>query len=109
MRMTLLMGLVLKESHVTLFPCLDNDTTINSLIPFLQKASELGVSLVNVSLFENDDYDVLKADVAPDSPLVKLNGDLASQFECHSEFKEYHPHMTIAYLKKDSPVSKGIC
>lgn len=94
------------ESHVTLFPCLDNKTSVNELIPFLSPVAELTAKLCNISLFENEEYDVLKADIDSESPLFKSNSVLGENFECHSEFKEYHPHMTIAYLKKGSESAK---
>ena len=97
------------ESHVTLFPCLDNDTAVNALIPYLPKVETLPVKLVNISMFENDDYNVLKADVDPESVLKPLNEELLKHFECGSEFKDYHPHMTIAYCKKDSELAKSLC
>lgn len=93
------------QSHVTLFPCLDNDTDYHELLPYLPKVSTLNIRLVNISLFENEEYDVLKCDVEVPSVLNEVNSELLKHFECHSEFKDYHPHMTIAYLKKDA--SKG--
>jgi len=98
-----------KESHVTLFPCLDNKTAINELILYLPKVETLPVKLVNISMFENDDYNVLKADVDPESMLKGLNEELLKHFKCGSEFKEYHPHMTIAYCKKDSDHARSFC
>ena len=53
-----------------------------------------------LSVFSNPDapYDVLKADVES-SALHGLNGDLR-KLEHKSDFPDYHPHLTIAYLKK---------
>ena len=97
------------DSHVTLFPCLDNETSVNEVSQYLPDVSTLGIELVNISLFENDDYCVLKADVNTDSSLAKLISELLKHFECGSEFKDYHPHMTIAYIKKDDPIAKELC
>ena len=97
------------DSHVTLFPCLDNETSVNEVSQYLPDVSTLGIELVNISLFENDDYCVLKADVNTDSSLAKLNSELLKHFVCGSEFKDYHPHMTIAYIKKDDPIAKELC
>lgn len=94
--------------HVTLFPCLDNDTRLTEIIPHLKDVSELQVKLTNISLFQLKDYDVLKADVEPNSILHSLNSELSKHFVCHSEFKDYHPHMTIAYLKKGSESSLNL-
>jgi hypothetical protein len=98
-----------KECHVTLFPCLSNDTPVNKIIPYLPKVDTLAVKLINVSMFENDKYNVLKADVEVKSCLHSLNELLGEHFTSGSEFKEYHPHMTIAYVKKDSPLARTFC
>jgi len=55
------------------------------------------IRLVNVSLFENADFDVLKFDA--DCPtLVEVNRQLV-KLPHTSSFPGYHPHATIAYLK----------
>lgn len=96
------------ESHVTLFPCLDNETPLNEIIPYLPKVETLSVSAVNISMFEQDNYDVLKVDVESEA-LRALNEEIGKHFESGSEFKEYHPHMTIAYVKKDFELAKSFC
>ena len=64
----------------------------------LQNKEKLKVKLNNISLFENKDYDVLKFDV--DSPdLNELNSVLRENFPYKNDHPEYHPHMTIAYVK----------
>jgi len=50
----------------------------------------------NVSLFEQDKYDVLKFDVAGEN-LYDVNKELRNTFPYTNEF-DYHPHLTIAYL-----------
>lgn len=55
--------------------------------------------LGRVSVFEQDEYDVLKVDVAsPD--LLFLNALLRANLENEQEFKQYVPHATLAYVKK---------
>ena len=51
-----------KETHVTLVPCLDNDTKLNDIKKYLKEISRYKTILTNISLFKNDDYDVLKCD-----------------------------------------------
>ena len=87
-----------KESHVTLVPCLDNDTDCEDLKKYLLPLSKYEIVLTNISYFKNDDYDVLKCDANSDF-LDKTNKEIAKDFKLHTEFKDYHPHMTIAYLK----------
>jgi 2'-5' RNA ligase len=55
--------------------------------------------IVGISIFETPDYDVVKFDV--ESPaLFKLNKWCKDNFEYTSAHKDYHPHVTIAYVKK---------
>lgn len=64
----------------------------------LQNKSKLTIKLNNISIFENKDYDVLKLDV--DSPdLHELNAALRETFPYKNDYPDYHPHMTIAYVK----------
>lgn len=88
-----------KESHVTLAPCLDSDVDINKLKELLLPLKEYKCILNNISIFENDNYDVLKADVKCPN-MHKTYNKIKENFELHSAYKEYHPHMTIAYMQK---------
>lgn len=88
-----------KECHVTLVPCLDKDLDVEKLKKHLMKLEDYGGFLANVSKFDNDRYDVLKCDVGCYN-LYRTNAEICHEFPTHSEYKEYHPHMTIAYLKK---------
>jgi hypothetical protein len=70
--------------------------------------------LYNASLFENDDYDVLKFDVKQkmvddegeiyydkkEDVLYDINKELTDNFPFTTNFPDYHPHCTIGYLKK---------
>jgi len=51
----------------------------------------------NVSIFQNEKYDVLKFDVEGDI-LHEVNYEL-KQFPHTNNFPKYHPHLTIGYLK----------
>lgn len=88
-----------KESHVTLAPCLDSDVDINELKELLLPLKEYKCILNNISIFENDNYDVLKADVKCPN-MHKTYNKIKENFVLHSAYKEYHPHMTIAYMQK---------
>lgn len=87
------------ETHVTIAPCLNNDTKLWRLKLMLMPLSEYKAKLDNISVFRNKDFDVLKCDVISEA-LLLTNNLITSAFETHSEFNEYHPHVTIAYLKK---------
>lgn len=88
------------ETHVTLVPCLDNDIDLNELKKLLKPLKDYEIMLRNISLFRNDKYDVLKCDVVSMN-LIDTNRKITDRFTTHSDFKEYHPHTTIAYVKKD--------
>jgi 2'-5' RNA ligase len=49
------------------------------------------------SLFENEDYDVVKVGIASEQ-LRALNKRVCKIFECTDKFKDYNPHTTIAYV-----------
>lgn len=89
-----------KQSHVTLVPCLENSVDLNALKRYLRPLYEYPLLLTNVSAFtNNDNYDVLKCDVANDI-LNATNKRICADFPTFTEYKEYHPHMTVAYMKK---------
>lgn len=56
-------------------------------------------TLGKVSLFENDEYDVLKIDIRS-SDLHKLNASCKEELDHTSTYPTYIPHLTIGYLKK---------
>lgn len=87
-----------KNSHVTLVPCLDNDVDLEELKKYLKDISEYDAILTDISKFECEDYDVLKC-AAKSKTLYDTNKKIVKIFDTHSEYKEYQPHLTIAYMK----------
>ena len=66
------------------------------MIPF----DELNnIYVKNISLFENEEYDVVKMDIKS-KDLKKMNKRLRDNFEYTSDYPEYHSHLTLAYVKK---------
>ena len=88
-----------KQSHVTLVPCLDNDIDIDKLKSYLKPINEYDIVLTDISKFECEEFDVLKCAVKSKA-LKDTNKDIVDKIETHSEYKDYNPHMTIAYMKK---------
>lgn len=88
------------ETHVTLVPCLDNNLDLEELKKLLPPLDKFVIMLNNISLFTNkENYDVLKCD-AQSLILLDTNKKIREIFPSRSEYTEYHPHVTIAYMKK---------
>jgi len=85
------------EAHVTLLYGLHKEVSSENVKEVLKNFSFGQCKLNNASLFENEKYDVLKYDIDGDG-LHKANLEL-KKFPYTSDFPEYHPHLTIAYLK----------
>ncbi|MCK9575765.1 MAG: 2'-5' RNA ligase family protein [Candidatus Pacearchaeota archaeon] len=86
------------EPHVTVLYGLHADTDMEKLKSMLPSLSTIELSSDAISIFENPKYDVLKYDIQGDN-LFKLNKEICENFEYTSDFPDYHPHITIAYLK----------
>jgi 2'-5' RNA ligase len=89
------------EPHTTLLFGFHGDVDASDVLHVCNKFEYPKLELHNASCFNNDKYDVLKFDV--NSPeLHKVNAKLKSQFakKYTSNFPDYHPHGTIAYIKK---------
>lgn len=86
------------EPHTTLLYGLHSNDIADEAVMEICKSTEYGpLVLENASLFENEKYDVLKFDVR-NPVLAKVNGELA-KLPHTTNFPDYHPHATIAYLK----------
>ena len=90
------------EPHVTLLFVLHEEVTLDDVKPILDKVVFSDLILYKPSLFENEKYDVLKFDVTYPTKggafLSKINKELR-KFPHTNDYPDYHPHMTIGYLK----------
>ena len=68
------------ETHVTVVPCLKNDTDLGLLKTYLKDISRYKTILTNISVFKNEDYDVLKCD-AQSVVLKDTNSKIVKDFE----------------------------
>lgn len=67
---------------------------INGIMP------KIKAKLDKVTLFDtNDEFDVIKVDVISDD-LIKLNSLFRNKLNYKNDYPEYHPHLTLAYVKK---------
>lgn len=87
------------EAHISIAFGLETDVKFDDFKKHLFPLDEYKTILVNVSVFENKLFDVLKVD-ARCPKAAESNKLIQKDFELHTEYKDFHPHMTIAYLKK---------
>ena len=85
------------EPHITLLFGLHEGVSSHDVKKVLSNHKYNGCNVHNASLFENEKYDVLKFDVEGND-LHETNNEL-KKFPYTSDFPDYHPHMTIGYLK----------
>lgn len=87
------------ECHVSLLNGIDAGVKFEEVKGCLKPLTSYRIILSNISVFECEDYDVLKIDVkCPE--LGKTNSCLRRSVKHEDKYKEYNPHMTIAYLNK---------
>ena len=87
------------EIHVTLLFGLHDDINEDQLFSMLKTFPAISVFVNKFSIFENDEFDILKFDVK-NNLLNSLNKQLTDNFEYTTNHPDYHPHITVAYLKK---------
>ncbi|HUT79860.1 MAG TPA: 2'-5' RNA ligase family protein [Candidatus Bathyarchaeia archaeon] len=57
------------------------------------------VTIDNISMFPGEEYEVVKYDVPVTDQLKKYRERFEKNFPNTQKFPEYHPHMTLAYVK----------
>lgn len=86
-----------KNPHVTLLYGLHEDVEGDVVKKICMGHQYESIVLENVSCFENEKFEVLKFDVSGES-LHECNKKL-SQLPHTTDYPDYHPHVTIGYLK----------
>ena len=93
------------DPHVTIIYGLHDVNPPLCVVDIIETYPTFVVTLGSVSLFKSDDtgnpFDVVKVDIRS-SDLHVLNSSLGDECEYTSEFSEYTPHATIAFVKPDS-------
>ena len=85
------------EPHTTLLFGFHDDANVKDISDIINNFTFSKCIIKNASLFENPQYDVLKFDVEGKN-LHECNAAL-KEFPHTNNFPNYHPHMTIAYIK----------
>lgn len=86
------------EPHVTLLYGLHSNVTPQIIQQLLDRIKFDDITLNNISIFSNSDYDVLKFDAAGVG--LKEANELLMKLPNSNDYPNYHPHMTVAYLNK---------
>lgn len=86
-----------EEPHTTLLFGLHNGVTTEDVTNVLKKFKYGECKIHNPSLFENENYDVLKFDV--EGVNLHETNELLRDFPHTNNFPDYHPHLTIGYIK----------
>ena len=87
-----------KYVHITVAFGININTDIN-LIKEIVRNRPSYFQITELSLFENENFDIIKFDVMS-SDLRILNHIIKSKMEVKSTFNEYHPLLTVAYVPK---------
>ena len=85
------------DPHVTILYGLHADIKDEDIEEDINEIKEPKIAFKSISSFDNPKYDVLKFDVES-KDLHKLNKEF-QEYPFTSNFPDYHPHCTIAYLK----------
>ena len=85
--------------HITLLYGLTENTPSEVITNITNQYSFTNIVLPRISVFECDDYDVLKFEA--ESPILgAINKQLTEDVPYYNSHEEYKPHLTIAYLNK---------
>lgn len=85
------------EPHTTLLYGLHDNVSLEDVEKVLDIITFSTCLLKNPSLFKNEKYDVFKFDVTGEGLIASNDG--LKKYPYTSDFPDYHPHLTIAYLK----------
>lgn len=91
-----------KEPHVTIIYGLHDDKIYKSeFLDHVKSLYPVQATISQISIFENDnEYDVVKFDVPVTEDLKEYRNFFEKFYPNTQTFNEYHPHMTIAYVKR---------
>lgn len=85
------------EPHVTLLYGLHEEVTLADVKKEIDNITFGPLTLYNVSLFENEDFDVLEFDVKGKG--IRAANKRLQNLPFTSNYIDYNPHCTVAYLK----------
>lgn len=84
--------------HVTILWGIEPEVKLTSFKKYLIPPIGINIKLSEISLFESEKYDVVKFSV--DSKILHdMHDKIMAEVPNTQTFPDYHPHMTIAYVK----------
>ena len=90
-----------EEPHVTLKYGFIPDLQKRDVANILKHMKPFDVVLKALTQFNNEKYDVVKFDVEKNDQLMELR-NRCDKYQNEDSYPDYHPHMTLAYVKKGS-------
>lgn len=85
------------ETHVTLLYGIHDDVPIADVKAIIDQFTFSKIKAYNISVFEKEEYDVLKFDVK--SPELNRVNKALTELLHTNDYPDYHPHLTVAYLQ----------
>jgi 2'-5' RNA ligase len=85
--------------HLTLLYGTHKEVTSEQVESLLKNVKPFSIEIDGVDIFENKDYDVVKFNIKK-SDILQSIFDSLSTLPNSNSFKDYKPHITIAYVKK---------
>jgi 2'-5' RNA ligase len=87
--------------HLTLFYGIhSSENDKEKIIKKLEKYKPIELEIGEIGIFEGDKFDVIKIAVKPTKELLNYRKDLLDNTKNTQTYNEYHPHLTICYVKK---------
>ncbi len=89
-----------KDPHITIIYGIHEDETDKDEIieDIKETLKPVHSKIKEISIFENDDFDVVKFDIPVTKQLKKYREHFL-EYPNTQTFPDYHPHMTLAYVK----------
>jgi len=85
------------DPHITLLYGIHDGVPVSDVKDIISKFTFSKIKAYNISVFEKEDYDVLKFDIK--SPELKQVNKALTELPYTNDYPTYHPHLTIGYLQ----------
>lgn len=88
------------EPHITVLYGFHDEVKAEDFYPIIEEhGTNFELKGTKISLFENPEFDVVKIEIEPTEKLLALR-EAVMGLPHTLTYKDYNPHMTIAYVKK---------